>query len=108
MPALANIISTTQTPAAPSFYQAAQTQFDQLVTKLQSKSAQDNTLHQLEDLVLTDGFEVLRLLLQAHVAERVATTTINAPVIGADLKQRTHQRLQTRQVQTLVGTISLT
>lgn len=108
MPATANIISTTQTPAAPAFYQAAQAHFDKLVTKLQSKSAQDKTLHQLEDLVLTDGFEVLRLLLQSHVDERVATTTISAPVIGRDLKERTHQRLQTREVETLVGTITIT
>ena len=108
MPATANIISTTQTPAASAFYQAAQTQFDKLVTKLQSQSAPDKTLHQLEDLVLTDGFEVLRLLLQSHVDERVATTTINAPVIGPDLKQRTDQRLQTREVETLVGTITIT
>jgi hypothetical protein len=108
MPATANIISTTQTPAAPAFYEAAQAHFDKLVTKLQSKSAQDKTLHQLEDLVLTDGFEVLRLLLQSHVDERVATTTINTPVIGRDLKERTHQRLQTREVETLVGTITIT
>jgi len=108
MPATTNIISTTRTPAAPAFYQAAQAQFEKLVTKLQSKSAQDKTLHQLEDLVLTDGFEVLRLLLQSHVDERAATTTINEPVIGRDLKVRTHQRLQTREVETLVGTITLT
>lgn len=79
-----------------------------LVTKLQSSPAQSLKLHQLENLLLTDGFEVFRRLLQAHIDERVATTTINEPVIGADLKQRTHQRLQTREVETLVGTITIT
>lgn len=108
MPATANIISTTQTPAAPAFYQAAWDQFDMLVTKLQSSPAQSLKLHQLENLLLTDGFEVFRRLLQAHIDQRVATTTINEPVIGADLKQRTHQRLQTREVETLVGTITIT
>lgn len=108
MPAIANIISKTQTPAAPAFYQAAQEQFAKLVTNLQSQSAQEMTLHQLEHLVLTDGFETLRLLLQSHLNQRVATTTINEPVIGADLKARTHQRLQTREAETLVGTITIT
>lgn len=79
-----------------------------LVTKLRSNPSQSLKLHQLENLLLTDGFEALRLLLQAHLDERVATTTINEPVIGTDFKPRTHRRLQTREVETLVGTITIT
>lgn len=107
MPVTANIIFATQTPEASAFYQTAYQYFDQLVTKLKSKPAQEMPLNQLESLVLTDGTEILRQLLQAHIDERIATTTINQPVVGVDLEPRTHQRVQTRAVETLLGTITI-
>jgi hypothetical protein len=108
MPAQALNTSKNNEPEAPAFYLDAHEQFVTLVTKLRSESAQEMTLKQLEDLIWTDGFEAMRLRLQSHINERVATTTVNLPVTGSDLIARTHQRLQTREVETLFGTINIT
>jgi len=89
----------------PSFYLGAIEAFGALVTLLESKPARQMNLKELEDLVLVNGFEALRLALQSHVNERAATTTVKEPVIGADQFERTQMHQHTRAVETIFGTI---
>lgn len=107
MPTPAPQFSHNSEPQTPPFYLGAIEAFGALVTKLESKQAHRMNLKELEDQVLIDGFEVLRLALQSHVNERVATTTVNDPVIGADLLERTQLCQQTRDVETIFGTIKV-
>jgi hypothetical protein len=108
MPIPALEFSHNSESQAPSFYLGAIEAFGVLVTKLESQQAHQMNLKELEDLILVNGFEALRLALQAHVNERAASTTVQGPVIGADRIERTQIHQHTQAKETIFGTILVT
>ena len=107
MPGQALSTSRCHSPESPEAYLAAYAKFDMLVTKLRSPSAHRMTHSELEQLIESEGRELLRRLLEAHLDER-SETTVSVPVIGADHITRTSQRPQTRELESVFGTVSVT
>ena len=87
-------------------FSAAEEKFGEMKDFLQSPASQRLDLSGLENRLATDGRELLRQLLLAHVAER-GVGDIGASVVGADGLMRTHKRLRTRAINTLFGTIPI-
>jgi hypothetical protein len=107
MPATALITSPAARPATPSAYLAAHEKFEQLITRLRAPQSQAMTHSELEQLIETEGREVLRHLLQAHLDERTpgAVTHTVRDAAGA---AHTHQRSQTRELESIFGSVRLT
>ena len=87
-------------------YELAQEQYDSIITTLRSAPAQQMTHSQLEELLETDGRELLRRLLQAHLDER-GPGAVTEPVVDAIGLAHTHQRKHTRSFKTLFGVVTL-
>ena len=88
-------LARPQLPAIEA-YLPAQEKFNQLLTQLRASETKQMTHSQLENLIETEGREVLRRLLQGHLDERApGTTTI--PVVDVRDRKHTHQRTHTRQ-----------
>ncbi len=99
-------LARPQLPAIEA-YLPAQEKFNQLLTQLRASETQQMTHSELENLIETEGREVLRRLLQGHLDERApGTTTI--PVVDVRDRKHTHQRTHTRQLESLFGTVSIT
>jgi len=98
--------AVTQKSAVAEAYLSAYEQFDSIITQLRSPQTQRMTHSELESLLETEGRELLRRLLQAHLDER-SPGTVAEPVLGADGAERTHQRPHTRQLETLFGEVEL-
>ena len=81
-------------------------QLDHLVGELRSPRAQRMTHSEVEEMIKTEGWELLRRLLQAHVDER-STATVNEAVVGGDGKQRTHERGHKRDLESIFGTVEV-
>jgi hypothetical protein len=64
------------------------------------------THYELENLLESQGHELLRRLLQAHLDCR-SPGTAREPVLAADSLPLTHQRLHTRHLETLFGTVEV-
>ncbi|MFN2456345.1 MAG: ISKra4 family transposase [Pyrinomonadaceae bacterium] len=107
MPVTALITLPVAAPELPSAYLAAYEQFDQLVACLRAPQTQHMTHSQLEQLLETDGRELLRCLLQAHLDER-APATATQPVRDLAGEAHTHQRMQTRELESVFGTVHVT
>lgn len=106
MPVTAHITSPAAAPELPSAYLAAYEQFAQLVTCLRAPQTQHMTHSQLEQLLETDGRELLRCLLQAHLVER-APGTVTQPVRDLAGETHPHQRTQTRELESVFGTVQV-
>ncbi|NOT63141.1 MAG: hypothetical protein HOP19_23275, partial [Acidobacteria bacterium] len=101
----------TALAAAPALtkadaYELAQEHCDSIITTLRSAPAQQMTHSQLEELLATEGRELLRRLLQAHLEER-GPGGVSEPVVDAIGLAHTHQRKQTRSFKTLFGVVTL-
>lgn len=92
---------------APSAYLAATENFNLLCLQLQAAKTQQMTHSELENLLAREGREVLRLLLQAHLAER-APGQVDLAVVNADGDRLTQQRTHTRALESVFGTVSVT
>lgn len=90
-----------------SAFLPAYEQFDSIIALLQSSQAQKMSHSDLEKLIETEGRELLRRLLQAHLDERGPGTT-SEPVRGAEGKLRSHLRLHTRSLESIFGPVTLT
>jgi len=88
------------------YFHAAEEQFREMKGFLQSSLSQRLDLSGLEDRLSTDGRELLRQLLLAHIAERQGGD-IGPCVVGADGIPRRHKRLRTRSIMTVFGPIPL-
>ena len=95
-----------QLPAIEA-YLPAQEKFNQLLTQLRASETQQMTHSQLETLIETEGREVLRRLLQGHLDERAPGTT-STPVCDIRDRTHTHQRMHTRQLESVFGTVTVT
>jgi hypothetical protein len=109
IPMLAVALTTIRTdaPATPTAYQAAYEQFESLVTRLRARATQQMTHSEVEQLIETEGCEILRRLLQAHLDER-SPGSVTPPVVDAQGQVHTHQRSHTRQLESLFGTVTVT
>ena len=111
MPTTAHIpapAAAPETPAAetPAAYIAAYEKFDHLVSRLRSPQTQRMTHSALEQLLETEGRELLRRLLQAHLADR-APGTVTVAVSDAAGQAHTHQRTQRRELESVFGTVEI-
>lgn len=87
-------------------FAAAQEKFDTLMTHLASPEALAADHAQIEQTIATDGFELLRLLMQAHLDVRADAEPVRE-VRGADAQARTHRRSLARQLETIFGTVTV-
>jgi len=88
------------------YFHAAEEQFPEMKGFLQSSLSRRRDLSGLEDRLSSDGRELLRQLLLAHIAERQGGD-IGPCVVGADGIARTHKRPRTRSIVTLFGAIPI-
>ncbi len=85
----------------------ARAAFERLVGRFSSRETMKLTHSDLERLVETEGREVLRQLLQDHLDLRGPGDAAE-PVVGADDVERTHRRVHTRPLETVVGEVEVT
>lgn len=85
---------------------AAQVGFDGLLGSLRSQSLRGMDHSQAEELVLTEGREVLRLLLQGYLDQR-SDDDFGVAVMGQDGVLRTHRRNRSVALRTVVGDVSI-
>jgi len=93
-------------PKAEAFLPAYE-QFDSIIALLQSSQAQKMSHSDLENLIETQGRELLRRLLQAHLDERGPGIS-SEPVRDAQGLLHSHKRLHTRSLESIFGTVTLT
>lgn len=87
-------------------FAAAEEKFEELKATLSAKETQQMSHSDLERKLEVEGREVLRRLFQAHLDVR-GPGQADAPVIGADQVERTHQRLHERKLTTIFGTVEV-
>src|SRR5271155_3715388 len=87
-----------------NFFAQAEQKFFDLINVLESRHTSEMKFSDLEKLIETDGRELLRLLLQAHVDSR-GIGDIGESVTGSDGIIRTHRRIGERQIKSIFGAI---
>lgn len=88
---------------------AARMKFDELCRRLGADATLAMSHSEVEAVLQADGFEVLRLLFQDHLALRAAREVrLEEPVVGSDGTKRAHVREQARDLETLFGTVEVT
>lgn len=93
--------------SAASAYLPAFELFHSIVNQLRSSHTHKMTHYELENLIESQGRELLRRLLQAHLDER-SPGMAQEPVKTADSQHLTHLRLHTRPLESLFGTVKVT
>jgi hypothetical protein len=80
--------------------------FAQLIGKLSQPSSQSHTHGEIEELVHTEGVELLRQMVQAHLNQRATEEPVHEKQIGADALARTQRRYAcTRRLETRFGQV---
>lgn len=87
-------------------YVSAREQLDSLIEQLRAPQTQRMTEDQLENLIETEGRELLRRLLQAHLDER-GPGKVSEPVIDRNNREHTHQRLESWEIKSIFGDVTL-
>lgn len=87
-----------------NLFEAAERKFVELTNTLQAHHTLAMKFSDIEKLIETDGRELMRLLLQAHVDSR-GIGDLGPSVEGSDNIIRTHKRLGERQIKSIFGTI---
>lgn len=87
-------------------FTAAEASFAGLVGRLRSDETDEMSHSDLERLLEKEGREVLRQLLQAHL-DRRAEAKVVGPVVDSDGAERRHVRQGARQLETLLGTVTV-
>jgi hypothetical protein len=99
--------AVARNPTKADAYLSAYEQFEEIITQLRAPQTQRMTHSELETLLETEGRELLRRLLQAHLDQR-SPGTVAEPVRSPDGEEHTHQRLHRRQLETIFGAVELT
>lgn len=87
--------------------EAASARFDALKAKMTSSSLADQSESEVETLIVSEGREALRLLLQGHIEWRMLAH-VDDPVVGSDGVQRTACRADARRaLETTLGTVAV-
>lgn len=87
-------------------FHASYERFLELTAKLQTRASLGMQLSSLEGVIETDGREMLRTMLEEHIALR-GPGDIGPLVEGADDVERSHKRLRTVTVTTIFGDIAV-
>lgn len=87
-------------------FSSAEAYFDAMKHFLRCPATHQLDLSSLEHRLFTDGRELLRLLLSAHIMAR-GGGDVGASVVGMDGIQRTHKRPRPRTILTLFGPITI-
>lgn len=87
-------------------YIPAREQFDSLIERLRSPKSQRMTESEVENLIETEGRELLRRLLQAHLDER-GPGKVAEPVVDKNQREHTHQRLESCEIKSVFGEVTL-
>ena len=87
-------------------YGSAEEHYDSIITTLRSELAQQMTQSQVEELLDTQGRELLRRFFQGYLEER-GPGAVSEPVADAIGLWHTHQRLHTRSFKTIFGVVTL-
>ena len=88
-------------------FSAARDRFETLISRLEGSGCRAMSHSQLEQMIETDGREVLRCLLQAHLDLR-RDTQAEGPVVGAtDVRPRVPGRQRVRQLDSVFGPVSV-
>ena len=88
-------------------YQAARQHFFALLVNLQSYVTQTYEHGRIESLLKSDGWELLRLLMQGYLDQRSKAEVKQAEVVGTDEKVRTYCRPRGRSLKTLFGEVTV-
>lgn len=89
-----------------SHYHEVCVTFGQLIGKLSRPACQSHTHGEIEELVHTEGMELLRQMVQAHLNQRSTEEAVHEKQIGADGLARTHRRFAcTRKLETRFGEV---
>ncbi len=94
--------STSPCPFAP-----AREALEEIATELRGEAALSMTHSEVERLIRSKGWEVLRRLMDGHVQLRGVGDVEDGVVVGADEVQRTHRRLHDRILMTIFGPIEV-
>jgi hypothetical protein len=97
---------TVSKPPVAEAYLSAREQFDSIITQLRSSQTQCMKLNQVEELLETEGRELLRRLLQGHLDER-SPGAVEEPVLDASGRNHSQRRLHTRSIKTIFGKVEL-
>jgi hypothetical protein len=87
-------------------YVPAREQLDSLIEQLRAPQTQRMTEDEVENLIETEGRELLRRLLQAHLKERSPGKACE-PVIDRNKREHTHQRQESRKIKSIFGEVTL-
>jgi len=87
-------------------YVPAREQLDFIIEELRAPKTQRMTADQVEQLIDTEGRELMRRLLQAHLDERSPGKVIE-PVIDRNKQEHTHQREESREIKSIFGEVKL-
>ncbi len=91
---------------APSAFEQAYEQYQEIVSTLSASEAQGWEHGEIERYLDERGTELLRRLLQGHLDVRYQHEAYATDVYGTDGEQRPHRRKRTqRQLETLFGTV---
>lgn len=93
-------------PVQADAYTPAQEQFDSIKSHLRSAQAESWTVSNLEEFLNLEGREILRLLVQGYLDEQ-GPGSVAEPVVDSNGQQHTHQRLHSRSIVTLFGSVTI-
>ncbi len=85
-------------------YEPARTAFENLVTELSSVGTHTLTHSEVETMIQTQGTEIMRLLLQAHLEERGPSKSL-LPVVNHQGTVLPYKRERGRWVESIFGSV---
>lgn len=85
---------------------ATMEKFDEIINKLQSSDAEKMAMGALEEMIEQEGRELMRLMLEEHIAER-GTGKIGRAIEGSDGFERRRICERSIRVNTIFGKITL-
>ena len=86
---------------------AAREQFEKLMCELGAESTQTLEHGEVESLIVREGNELLRRLMQSYVDQRSDAEDVLGGVTGADGQERRHCRVRSRGLMTMFGEITV-
>lgn len=93
--------------AAVDFFEGARMKLEDMIEALRGPSGSKLTAGGIEDLVVDEGQELLRQLLQAALKARAADEERRESVTGEDGVERNHVRSRTRSLMTTLGPVDV-
>lgn len=88
-------------------FNPARKSFENLIERLKTSDSMTLDHDEVEELVAKDAREVLRLLVQGHLALRTGRDRGRPAPLGADGEERTHRRDTSRPLKTIFGPVEV-